>query len=45
MRGLDGIPDLMDVSLRKFLETVRGVLQFMGSQRVRQDSVAKQQQQ
>ena len=43
MRWLDGITDLMDMSLRKFLETVPGVLQFMGSQRVRQDLVTKQQ--
>ena len=30
MRQLDGITDLMDMSLRKFLETVPGVLQLWG---------------
>ena len=41
MRRLDGVPDPMDVSLSRLLELVMdrvaGLLQSMGSQRVRWD--------
>ena len=45
MRWLDGITDSMDVSLNKLHEIVKdrkpGVLQSMGSQRVRHDLVTE----
>ena len=48
MSWLDGITDTMDMRLSKLREMVKdrksGVLQSMGSQRVRHDLVTKQQQ-
>ena len=48
MRWLDGLTELVDMSWSKLWEMVKdgkpGMLQAMGSQRVRHDSVTEQQQ-
>ena len=42
LRGLDSIPDSVDMNLGKFQAMGKGMLQFMGSQRVRHDLVTEQ---
>ena len=43
LRWLDSIPDSVDTNVGKFQAMAKGMLQFMGSQRVRRDLVTEQQ--